>query len=342
MKSKTIGIAILLALFSMKLCGQIVDSGVSGITLVAPRDSFSHNPFLKMADVNAKWVAVVPYAFTPDDKPRVFFGNNHQWWGETPSGVRHTIELAKQSGMRVMLKPQLWLHHGWVGDLEYTNESDWKSWESDYKEYILEFARIAELTGVDLLCIGTEFKKALQLRPQYWFGLIEEVRKVYTGPLTYCANWDEFENVEIWSTLDYIGVSAYFPLTETETPSVEELKKGWQPIKKRLQKLSDKFGGKKIIFTEYGYLSVDGCAGKTWELEKVRMQLDPNPLAQCNALEALYGSFCDEDFWAGGFLWKWYTHNGGRQAYWERDYTPQNKAAEKTIKEWHEQINSSY
>ena len=309
------------------------DLKIGGMTLVAPRDSFSENPFTDLIEINVDWVAVVPYAFTPQNEAKLYFDNGHQWWGETSHGAESTIKLAKENGLKIMLKPQLWMHGSWVGDMEYQTEREWESWESDYTDYIMTFARIAQRNNVEMLCIGTEFKKALKIRDTYWRNLIDEIRSVYKGLITYCSNWDEFDDVEIWDKVDVIGVSAYFPLSEEKTPDIADLKKQWKPIKDRMEALSNKYG-KQILFTEYGYLSVDGCAGKTWELEVNRVDRPVNEKAQCHSLEALYSTFIDEDFWAGGFLWKWYPNNRVRRGFREHDYTPQGKAAEGVISDW--------
>jgi hypothetical protein len=316
------------------------DAKISGMTLVAPRDSFSSNPMTDLKEINCKWVAVVPYSFTPENQAKVHFGNHHQWWGETPRGAEATIRMAKQNGLKVMLKPQLWMHGSWVGALDFETEEDWLDWESEYRDYILTFAKIAQKTQAELFCVGTEFKISVQKREKFWRVLIAEVRAIYDGKLTYCSNWDEFDEIPFWDAVDFIGVSAYFPLCETDTPTLAELKSKWKPIVKRLKALH-KLTNKKILFTEYGYLSVDGCAGKTWELEKKRRDLSTNQMAQSNALEALYASFCDEEFWAGGFLWKWYPHQGRRSGHRDNDYTPQGKISEKTIAKWYGEFNAN-
>lgn len=313
---------------------------LSGITLVAPRDSFSEDPILPIKEVNAQWIAVVPYSFTPANTAHVYFGNDHQWWGETPAGAESTIELAKAQGMKVMLKPQVWMHNGWVGDMDYKSESDWRSWEKDYRKYILSFAKIAARHDVEILCIGTELRLSVSKRPEFWIQLIKDVRQIYEGKLTYCANWDDYDKVTIWNELDIIALSAYFPLSDATVPSIKMLCKEWKPIVKQLEKFARKYD-KSILFAEYGYLSVEGCAGKTWELEDKRMQLESSETAQCYALDALYKSFYREDFWLGGFLWKWYPRINGRSTFYTRDYTPQDKAASKTISYWYDKLNKS-
>lgn len=322
--------------FAINGYGQ-TDLKIGGMTLVAPSDSFPHNPFIELKELNIDWVAVVPYAFTPENKSEVLFGNGHQWWGETPHGAEVTIIKAKENGMKIMLKPQLWMHRTWVGDMRFSSDDKWKEWERGYENYIMTFAEIAERHKVEILCIGTEFKKALVEREFFWRALIKKVRSKYSGLITYCSNWDEFETVKIWDAVDLIGVSAYFPLSEEKTPDVMNLVKKWKPIKKKMAAVSKKFE-KQILFTEYGYLSVDGCAGKTWILEKNRRQIPANEKAQCNALEALYTSFCDEPFWAGGFQWKWYLEGTHRKQFREHGYTPQGKKALEVIGKWYGEL----
>lgn len=56
-----------------------------------------------------------------------------------------------------------------------------------------------------------------------WPPLIAAVRRRFTGPLTYAANWDPgYKAVPFWSLLDYVGIDEYHPLrTVSETPSVD-------------------------------------------------------------------------------------------------------------------------
>jgi hypothetical protein len=84
-------------------------------------------------------------------------------------------------------------------------------------------------------------------------------------------------------------------------------------------------------------MSVDGCAGKGWEVEQKVKSLTINELAQANALDALYGTFWNEPWWVGGFLWKWFPEGEGHEGYIERDYTPQNKQAAAIVRKWYGQ-----
>lgn len=302
-----------------------------GLNFVAPPDAFNTNPMTDVKAVNADWIAVIPYGFTRVGEPKVYFDTNRQWWGERSDGAKETIRLAKEAGVNVVLKPQVYVPGSWTGDLEFNSEKEWISWESDYTDYILTFVKIAAEMEVPVFCIGTEFKIGARKRETYWRGLIQQVRSIYQGKLIYAANWDEYPDVPFWDALDYAGINAYFPLDNSKTPSIENLKEAWIPYKKNIRNFYNKHK-KPVVFTEYGYLSVDGTAYNTWELEGKVKSLPINEQAQANAIQALLETFWEEPYWYGGFIWKWFPHMQGGEGYNSRDYTPQGKMAQEVLK----------
>ena len=153
---------------------------------------------------------------------------------------------------------------------------------------------------------------------------------MYRGPLTYAANWDRYDRIPFWSQLDYVGVDAYFPLSDAREPSVRELTRGWQPHLTALRKLSDRLQ-KPILFTEFGYRSCDYTARRPWESETPCV---PNETAQANAYRALTEAVWPQPWLAGGFAWKWFMDNDLRHR--ERDqYSPQGKVAEEVLqRQW--------
>ncbi len=309
---------------------------ICGLTLVAPPEPFPQNPMPAVQAVGANWIAVVPYAYTLPGKPTVRY-NEHgwQWWGEKPEGALSTIELAHQAGLKVMLKPQVYVPGGWTGTLNFDTNEQWAAWEEGYSRYILDMARMADASGVELFCIGTEFRTAIEQRPEYWKSLIKAVRDAYPqGKIVYSSNWDDWEQVPFWDELDYIGVGAYFPLAQGDVPAVDSLLGAWAPLCKRLNDFSRKWH-KPVLFTEFGYLSVHGSGWRNWELEKDIQNRAINEQAQANCYEALFRACMQEPWWAGGFAWKWFPNGRGHEGYPERDYTPQGKQAENVLKNWY-------
>lgn len=313
-------------------CDLKVEQRIKGISLTAPAKPFPQNPMPPILAVNADWIAVLPYAYTLPGKAKVNFNIDWQWWGEKTAGVITSIELAHEANLKVMIKPQVYLPGSWPGALEFSEEAQWEIWERDYENYILTMARLADSMQVAMFCIGTEFDKSAVQRRQFWQELIRKVRSIYKGKLTYSANWDNYKDIPFWQELDYIGISAYFPLVNEATPSVEDLRKAWQPYIQQISKLACKVN-KPVLFIEYGYLSVDRCAYNTWELEAKVNQLPINEQAQANAIRALLEELKLQDWWAGGFIWKWFPNGAGGEGYDDRDYTPQHKEAEEILRD---------
>ncbi|MCS6927961.1 MAG: hypothetical protein NZM43_00540 [Saprospiraceae bacterium] len=314
---------------------SIVARSIDGLTLVAPPEPFSADPIAEIKEVGADWIAVVPYAFARRGDTAVRYpAAGWQWWGERPEGVCETIRMAHAAGLRVMLKPQVYIPGGWTGELSFADETSWQAWERAYARYIFTMVRIADSLNVELFCIGTEFRQAIAQRPAFWSALIAQVRQRYKGLLTYSANWDDWQEVPFWEQLDYVGVSAYFPLVEADTPTLEALRAAWRPYVEELSRFSQRWR-KPVLFTEFGYLSVNGAGGRTWELEKDIQRRPVNEVAQANCLDALFSTFKNQSWWAGGFLWKWFPNMRGHEGYPERDYSPQGKLAMQVLRRWY-------
>ena len=325
---------ILIADFSL-IKAQDLDR-IKGLTMVAPPKEWTTSPAPGLEDLNTEWVALIPYGYTRKGESSVRFNIEWQWWGEKIEGIQTSIQMAHNNGIKVLLKPQVYIHRGWVGSMDFDTEEEWQRWEKDYRNYILTYARIAEEEGVHLFCVGTEYKIAVQKRTAFWKELIREVRTLYSGKLVYSSNWDSYDACPLWEDLDFIGVSAYFPLLKDKTPGVKKLRKAWKSVVKDLKSFA-KAQNKQILFTEYGYMSVDGCAWRAWEIEKDLHNRSINQEGQANAYEALLTTFYQEDWWAGGFLWKYFPHMQGHEGYPDKDYTPQGKLAANVIRKYYAQ-----
>ncbi len=88
---------------------------------------------------------------------------------------------------------------------------------------------------------------------------------------------------------------------------------------------------KKVLFTEYGYRSVDYTAAKPWDIDYNKTAV--NLQGQVNAIQVLFDELWQEEWFAGGFVWKWfidYEVSGGNM---NSRFTPQNKPAENVIRQ---------
>jgi len=300
------------------------NSKVKGFCLESPPMKVEEAQLKEIARVNAEWVAVIPYGYTKQGESQVVYDSEFQWWGERYDGAAELIQMAKAKGLKVMLKPQVWIPRMWVGDFY---PDDLQMWEESMSAFTLDFARMADSLDVEVFCLATEYKKLTVKNPEYFEQLISEIRKVYSGQLTYAANWDEYASITFWDKLDFIGVNAYFPLSDKESPTEEELRISWNEISLQLSKVSVDVQ-KPILFTEFGYRSVKKAAEKPWEHGRDTYEA----AAQSTAFNALFNSVWKEPWMAGGFIWKWrfFKEAGGHG---DASYTPQGKPAMKVIKE---------
>lgn len=325
-------VPVLLIFFGLSRWKDVESSNatkINGASLVSPPQKISPRLFSSLNDLNANWVAIIPFGFSRGHEPGVRFNHQRQWWGERTDGTCELVKCAKDYDLRILLKPHVWvLGDGWPGEYDLDTESDWQIWEKDYRKYILTYAKIADSLNVDMFAVGTEYRHAVVKRERFWRELIREVREIYDGPLTYAANWDNYQKIQFWDQLDYIGVDAYFPLDDDPNPTIAQLERGWQADFGDLSTFSGKWK-RPILFTEYGYQSVDKAAGKHWEIDKSHHAL--NMEVQANAYQALFNKFWGQEWFAGGFFWKWHLKEayGGAK---NPNFTPQGKLAEEVIR----------
>ncbi|MEH6680408.1 MAG: glycoside hydrolase TIM-barrel-like domain-containing protein [Sediminicola sp.] len=307
---------------------------VNGVSFVASREKVAQEHLDAVLAVNANYAAVMPFGFMPDvTSPEIHYDTERQWYGETKEGARQYIDQLHKNGLKVMLKPQLWIWRGtFTGTLKMDSEEKWLALESSYEAFIMHFANLAGETGVELFCIGTELGTFVRQRPTYWFSLIKKIRTVYQGKLTYAANWDEYTNTPFWKEVDMIGIDAYFPLSQERTPTVAELVEKWQPFKVRMQQLSEEME-KPILFTEFGYRSNDYTAMRPWTVDRHTDNI--NMHAQTNATKAVFDAFWSEDWFRGGFVWKWFMDHKVSGGPTDNRFTPQNKPAEEVIRHYY-------
>jgi exo-beta-1,3-glucanase (GH17 family) len=162
-----------------------------------------------------------------------------------------------------------------------------------------------------------------------WRKLIGEIRKVYSGKLTYAANFNqEFEHVKFWDVLDFIGIQAYFSLSKNDNPSSEELANNWIDHLESIEKIHKKFN-KPVIFTEIGYRSTEDAAIEPWKWPQENRDAISSIETQARCYEAFFKSAWKKDWLVGVYFWKWYPQ--GTHRLQEIDFTPQGKLAEKIL-----------
>ena len=174
---------------------------INGVSFVASRTAVTEEHVNPVKDINANFAAVMPFGFIKDlANPEVVYNTKRQWYGESRVGVEQYAKSLEAKGIKIMIKPQIWVSHGqFTGYIKMETEEKWQKLETSYSNFILEYAKLAQEINVDIFCIGTELEQFVINRPEYWTALILEIKKVYKGKLTYAANWDEFKRTPFWT-----------------------------------------------------------------------------------------------------------------------------------------------
>lgn len=299
----------------------------------------SEQSFLPLIKNNIEWITFVPFIGQEDyDSPEigrrfrdsVIINRMDSIW-------KSKIDLAHEFGFKVMLKPHIWLSTPsmgkWRSDIYPKNEENWLLWSADYRKQMMHYAALAEESKVAILCVGTELSQLALRKPKFWNSLIREIREIYSGELTYAANWDdELGKIKFWADLDYIGIQAYFPIAQNNNPERSEIIKGWQVHLNQLEEVYNQFK-RPILFTEMGYKSTLDSARKPWAWSNSFSNLykKVSTRSQANCYEVFFQIIWPQKWFAGVHIWQWrspYERSGGKT---HLGFTPQRKPAENII-----------
>jgi hypothetical protein len=244
----------------------------------------------------------------------------------TDAAVLAAIDLAHSKGLKIMLKPHVDPQDG--TNRWQINPFDRSAWFNSYRSMMTHYATIAQQKGVDEFSVGCELATMSGSADRSaWLTVINAIKAIYSGPLVYAANTYEYPNVSFWDQLNFIGIDAYFPLSNTPTTDISALEAAWIPIRDQMSAFAVGVG-RRILFTEAGYPSLAGAAVEPWNNQ---YSSTPSQLEQAAAYEALLATFSGQPWWAGAFWWSWWTDNG---VYAPLDHAIGGKLAEWVLRNW--------
>ena len=300
----------------------------------------------------------------------------HRWQLGDPAPP-HTGGVPPDEPTRGLIAPEDW---PWRPDHPDHRRFVAEFWQT-YGDNAVHFARIAEDEGVALYSLGTETDRLFRTRPDphrpdtpesgYMhndFGdelrdLVGRVRAVYSGRLTYDMHADTLRYADhhgvgsgaghLWEDLDLdiVGISGWFPLTETPPTTVlgvPELQASYEAIfRDFLVPLAGRNPGRALVFTEYGSMDVveapaDPSSGSRHEEWKVLEDADRNGLddgeeVQANIFEAFFNASARyPGIVNGAFFWdNWIATDAMWAGYWRdrRSFALRGKIAEAVVRD---------
>ena len=262
-----------------------------------------------------------------------------------------TIAQAEALGLSVMVRPLI----DFLNPTESAPYSvgDWRqdyyptsvaTFFASYQQMIVTEAEVAQANGAQMLSIGAELDQLTgpQYLP-YWTSIIDAVREVFSGALTYSASWNTASEVSFWNQLNYEGIDCYVPLSNATSPTLQQLVNGWlnpatpsanpgayavignqSPIQ-YFETLAQQ-SGKPLIFTELGYANDAGAAA-----DPAASGNSPDPALQAELYQAFFQAWAQSGSASllGTYFWEWdpdgSTSNVGPNI---DSFSPQNSPAQ--------------
>ena len=198
----------------------------------------------KMADMGCDWVCISFATTMPTyDNPQF------NWSTDNPrmvsdEDIHAAVAMARDLKLKVILKPvvncrdgvwRAWIRfyrpitaeekaQGIEGESDPWGESPgvregmvrdqqkWRQWWENYAGFLTHYAEIAEDEQVEMFCLGCEMSST-EDQVERWRNLIEDVRNVFHGCLTYNANHGRENELAWWDAVDVVGISGILPGT---------------------------------------------------------------------------------------------------------------------------------
>jgi hypothetical protein len=199
--------------------------------------------------------------------------------------VRYLQELQKR-GLKIMLYPMFFMDlpgKPWRGRLtgSAADISHFFNKEEGYNRFILHYANLTK-DYVDAFIIGSELIGLTKIRQEHEQGptfpavnelinLALQVKQIMGKKvkISYAADWSEYHHTEggwfnldpLWTSeaIDFVGIDAYFPITETNSSIIteEEITKGFNSGHGYDYLIDRATGQKRPVKAEYAWKNID-------------------------------------------------------------------------------------
>ncbi len=273
---------------------------------------------IRLKELGANTVALGPDVIQPRlDAPELE-------WGSHDASLRFVLRAARELGLRTFVMPRVESPDffkppfPWRGKMSFKDSKVRDAWYVNYRSMITHYGQLCREESASILGIGLEYRELAKADPKEWRAVARAAREAFGGPITYSANWDDYDQVLWWDAVDVIGIGAYFEVLEdglpdqtfvnTATltpPTLRQVEKGWEPIRAKLRATSAA-AGRPIWFTEVGFTTYADTNYYPWRWQAERKE---DASQQALAYRALIRTFVSEPWWNGACFWRFYTRD---------------------------------
>ena len=279
-----------------------------GFTLLQPDGSQFAGAALAgtLSDIaghGASWVALQPKIQQPTGEAAEVAEDPAA--AQVLEDLRSGAQAAKAAGLKVMLRPLLQVGDGTARDR--IAPPDAEAWVASWSRALQPYLALAESEKVEVVCLGSRLGSVQAT--EGWLKLIGDARAAYSGKLTYAASHEAeagYRQVPFWTHLDYVGIDAFFPLTDAASPQAEHLEAGWARAAEEIEAWRpDGAADRPVLFTSAGVPYLVGGAADPGHPDN---RAPEDEKMQAAAYEAFFKVMWAKPWLAGVF---WHTWNGG-------------------------------
>ena len=129
--------------FILLIFGQVSAQKIESISVVGQKFKSTYNCMPDIQSSGANWVVLCPFGIM-EANVTIEFNSDINWYGDREKGLREQIQFAKSAGLKVCLKPHLYIKGmGWPGEYN-PGWLLWSKWERNYSEYLNFITKITK------------------------------------------------------------------------------------------------------------------------------------------------------------------------------------------------------
>lgn len=296
-----------------------------GVTALS--DSGADEAITSIAGASANWVAInLPLGQESGTSTDV---SADPVVTPTESSVAHAVDLAHRQQLRVMLRPVIVAKDGTAR--EDFAPADPKKWLDSYASTLDPYLDMARVHNVELIDVGSDYSRTEATAP--WPELIARARRGYTGAVTYGAaaaagaGGGGYQVVPFWSQLDYVGIDAFFPISQAPNPTMADCQQGWKAVSDEIKTwMPTGAAGKPVLFTAIGMPACAGAAARPGHVDAGAAEDNDIQNVDCQAFLSVMGA---QSWLSGAFWYGWEVRGAGEAA---GPYAIQGRPAATTLR----------